>query len=500
MTETPTTEDQVRLRLPLGKAIDGEQFRQRHKVIVWVLLAHFPALFLIGVLGSYAAWHAALEAAPVLAFAGFAVVGKNRLLQTLPSCVGLVYAASALVHFTGGITEAHFHWFVVLSLAALYVDIRPFVAAVLYTAVHHIVMGAFDSTLVFEHERGQENPLLWTAVHVVFVVMLIGAIAVNWVTLERQGILAAKQAAELEHHLHEQEDLAARQSQLAEEQAGLAQTNEALLRDGQRVLDDQRRTAKLASAQCADLSAKSETVKSTAGDTAEAIDDMSHSLSGVDTVIRDVASLAGEAASAADSTRSSVHGLNERSQEITTMVALITEIAERTNLLALNATIEAARAGSSGKGFAVVASEVKELANSTSEAAAKIGSITDQIRVDMDESETNVGEVTQIIRSIADLQQDLDQRMQSQRDQVDRVKRNADVATSTMFDVASSIHSLNQTMLDGHPSEVGAPATLDEALSLGSPAAPLASREHHHLSKLRTTSMLSAELAVRSWR
>ena len=62
--------------------------------------------------------------------------------------------------------------------------------------------------------------------------------------------------------------------------------------------------------------------------------------------------------------------LKEAVTLIDQMVALIRDVATRTNLLALNATIEAARAGEHGRGFAVVASEVKQLSQRTSQATA----------------------------------------------------------------------------------------------------------------------------------
>lgn len=85
-------------------------------------------------------------------------------------------------------------------------------------------------------------------------------------------------------------------------------------------------------------------------------------------------------------TEKRVKRLAERSQEITSIVNIIGQIAERTSVLALNASMQAVAAGDAGRGFAVVADEVKRLAENAREATQQIGGLVGAIQADTSET------------------------------------------------------------------------------------------------------------------
>lgn len=129
---------------------------------------------------------------------------------------------------------------------------------------------------------------------------------------------------------------------------------------------------------------------------------------------------------------------NGKLQKVGKVADCIGDIARQTNLLALNASIEAARAGEYGKGFAVVAEEVRKLADSSSQSAADISDMIENLR---EESRQVHDVVVESSRSIKE------------------GKKNIDVTASAFQEIlktvldterkASSIADLSQMQKDG---------------------------------------------------
>ncbi len=129
-----------------------------------------------------------------------------------------------------------------------------------------------------------------------------------------------------------------------------------------------------------EMSATVQEVANNTQSTAEQAGQATRAAEGGQTVVHEtqeaIRTLAGEVEQAS----TVIHELKGDSDNIGSILEVIEEIAEKTNLLALNAAIEAARAGEAGRGFAVVADEVRHLAQRTNDSTGEIRGIIEGLQ------------------------------------------------------------------------------------------------------------------------
>lgn len=128
---------------------------------------------------------------------------------------------------------------------------------------------------------------------------------------------------------------------------------------------------------------------------------------------------------------------NESAQEIKAATALITNIAEETNLLSLNASIEAARAGEQGRGFAVVAAQIQKLAEQSSESAKQIEAIILSLIKDSDQAVLTMNEVKQVMEQQS-------KNVSNTNTQVVQLLQDVDLALTAIESVSTKTDRINQ--------------------------------------------------------
>ncbi|MEA2575068.1 MAG: hypothetical protein QOH93_2366, partial [Chloroflexia bacterium] len=171
----------ARRLLPEGGMLAEHSWQRRHRAIMVLLWLHLVFVFAFGlVMGTDI--KQVLFGTFLIGFLGLIARESTwkRGMRSGAASLAMLTASSLLVNFSNGLTEMHFHFFVMVSLIALYQDWLPFLLAIGFVFFEHALVGVITPHSVYSHSAAWAEPWTWAAIHAVFITGLSIVCVVNW--------------------------------------------------------------------------------------------------------------------------------------------------------------------------------------------------------------------------------------------------------------------------------------------------------------------------------
>jgi methyl-accepting chemotaxis protein len=402
---------------PSGYSIPDESWRRRHRNIVVLLLAHIPLLFALGMYeGTDSFTGATIPGRPLsqillrvgvlgalAALASWPRLGRRT--RTTLATVGLATGSAILVYFSGGYIEAHFHFFVVMGVVAIYEDWLPFLVGIVYVAIQHGVFGMLNPGEVYNHAAGANNPFVWAGIHAAFVLALSGALMANWYSIERSREETRKQLAETEEAEELKAEAERRQREVERLNDHLETKANAYSATMARAADGEL-TVRL------DTESESEAMTQIGEAYNEMMDEIESAIADIQTFVGEVSDASEEANAGADEVKQASAEVSEAIQEISGGTADQREMLEEVygEMTDLSATVqEVAASAETVAETSHKTAEVAEAGESTARGAIEdtrdgqdaIDSTVEHVER-LDEQMAEIGEIVELISDIAE--------------------------------------------------------------------------------------------------
>jgi methyl-accepting chemotaxis protein len=459
------------------QTLDSENIKN-HRLFIGVLGFQYFLALGIGVMTDTLLLGAVGGLVIILLPAYFSLSRPNDVISKHIVAIATQLMASLHIQQTMGMTEMHFQVFVMMAFMFVFRDWKVIVTATVVIAVHHLLgfisqsMGG--SILVFEDAK---PALMILIIHAAFAVaecallsfMAHGAAKEHRVAaqlnLSIAKIMAQSGTINLaSENIPNHPDLVALQNMLSAVKNLAAKSNVVV-------------------SNLVDITGKvkgsSDELDHTVGEQnsqvvliADAMKNVTQSITEVATLSKDVNQIANSAKQKTQETRESIqqssssigelkstletsaHAISDLSakcENISSVMQSIKSVAEQTNLLALNAAIESARAGEHGRGFAVVADEVRNLAIKSKESAEEIEKITSLLTDSANNSVDNMNNCVNLVEVAVESSQSATNNMSEVftnielvNDHVNHVAQSASQQAEETGSVSQSTEHLNK--------------------------------------------------------